>query len=61
MFVLSRSPGEVQVLITVGNSLMLEYKGHECFLSPLQPGVRLTCTGGGKKSLQQQELLSCFS
>lgn len=34
---------------------MLGYKGHECFLSPLQLGVRLTYTGGGKKTLQQKE------
>lgn len=57
----SLSPGEAQVLITVGDSLMLGYKGHECLLSPLQLGVRQTYTGVSKKSLQQKKLLVCFS
>lgn len=39
---------------------MLGCKGHECFLSPLQPGVSLAYSGGDKKSLQPKELLVCF-
>lgn len=50
------SPEAAQVHIAVENSLMLGYKGHKCFLSPLRLGVRLTYTGGGKKSLQQKKL-----
>lgn len=57
----SPSPGEAQVHIAVEDSLMLGSKGHKCFLSPLQVGTRLTYTGGSNKSLQQKELLGCFS
>lgn len=46
----SLSPGEAQVHITVEDSFMLGYKGHKCFLSPLQLAVRLTYPGGGSKS-----------
>lgn len=59
MFV-SLSPGEAQVHITVGNSLMLGYKGHKCFLSPLRLGVRLTYTGGSNKSLQPKGAFGVF-
>lgn len=55
------SPREARVLITPGNIFMLGNKGHECFLSPLQLGVRLKYAGGGEKSFQQKALLACFS
>lgn len=41
----SPSPGEAQVHITVEDSLMLGYKGHKCFLSPLQLGSQADIHG----------------